>query len=81
MGPPAVQALIDLADARGIPIAQVFHEGVTDDASDAPCLGALGIPAPECLQAVRPLSQRLEQLLQRFRCHRFYEVMVDPGLA
>jgi nicotinamidase-related amidase len=29
-----VQSLIDLASARGIPIAQVFHEDVTDDASD-----------------------------------------------
>src|ERR1700730_17794748 len=30
-----VQSLIDLARARGIPILQVFHQELTDDASDA----------------------------------------------
>ena len=30
-----VQSLIDLARTRGIPILQVFHQELTDDASDA----------------------------------------------
>jgi nicotinamidase-related amidase len=43
-----VQSLIDTAAARGIPIAQVFHEDVTDDASD---------PFSRKSGLVRPMSE------------------------
>jgi len=40
-----VQSLIDLSGARGIPIAQVFHEELTDDAND-PFSRASGLVRP-----------------------------------
>ena len=43
-----VQSLIDRASARAIPIAQVFHEDLTDDASDPfSRLSGLVRPMPE----------------------------------
>jgi nicotinamidase-related amidase len=47
-----LQSLVDLASARGIPIAQVFHEEVTDDASD-PFSKSSGLVRPMVELAVR----------------------------
>jgi len=48
-----VQSLIDLARARDIPIAQVFHEELTDDASD-PFSRASGLVRPMQELSLRP---------------------------
>ena len=48
-----VQSLIDLSRARGIPIAQVFHEELTDDAGD-PFSRASGFVRPMPELSLRP---------------------------
>jgi len=48
-----VQSLIDQANARGIPIEQVFHEDITDDASD-PFSRSSGLVRPMPELVLRP---------------------------
>ena len=55
-----VQALIDHASARAIPIAQVFHQELTDDPTD-PFSGASGL--------VRPMPELALQAAAVFRKH------------